>query len=79
MTPISRLPRLHALGKERAPAEVTELLASVAAGVSTMHDIVGLREALTGFGDGLQELCGLTLAEASTALRSRRHALGALA
>lgn len=69
-------PALRVVGHQRTPAEVTELLATVGAGISTMREIIRLWEELVDGTGALDEIRGLTPAEVSAALQAQRRALG---
>lgn len=67
---------LRVVGKQRTPAEVSELLATIGGEVSIMREILRLWDRLLDSSGALEEIRGLTAAEISTALQARRHTLG---
>lgn len=73
----SARPRLQVVGKSRTPEEVSELLATVGAGTSTMREILRLWEGLLEGAGALDEIRALSPAEVSAALQAQRRALGA--
>ena len=71
-----RRPALRVVGRPRTPEEVSELLATVGAGISTMRDIIRLWEDLIDGAGALDEIRTLSPAEVSAALQAQRRALG---
>ena len=76
MTTRSSRPNLRVVGKPRTPEEVSELLATVGAGISTMREILRLWEGLIEGAGALDEIRALSPAEVSAALEAQRRALG---
>lgn len=68
-------PHLRVVGKPRTPAEVSELLATVGAGVATMREILRLWEGLLEGAGALDEIRALSPAEVSAALEAQPRAL----
>ena len=69
-------PMLRVVGRARTPEEVSELLATVGAGISTMRQILRLWEDLLDGAGALDEIRTLSPAEVSAALEAQRRALG---
>ena len=69
-------PSLRVVGKPRTPEEVSELLATVGAGISTMREILRLWDGLLEGAGALDEIRALSPAEVSAALQAQRRALG---
>lgn len=76
MTPRSGRPALRVVGKPCTPEEVSELLATVGAGISTMREILRLWDDLLQGAGALDEIRALSPAEVSAALEAQRRALG---
>ena len=76
MTTRAGRPNLRVVGKRRTPEEVSELLATVGAGISTMREILRLWEGLIEGAGALDEIRALSPAEVSAALEAQRRALG---
>lgn len=76
MSIASGRPNLRVVGKPRTPEEVSELLATVGAGISTMREILRLWEGLLEGAGALDEIRALSPAEVSAALEAQRRALG---
>lgn len=69
-------PNLRVVGRPRTPEEVSELLATVGAGISTMREILRLWDVLVEGAGALDEIRALSPAEVSAALEAQRRALG---
>ena len=76
MTARSGRPNLRVVGRPRTPEEVSELLATVGAGISTMREILRLWDGLVEGAGALDEIRALSPAEVCAALEAQRRALG---